>query len=287
MSEFNLVNIDTSFESYQQLINLYNENKDSWFETIEISFQQWFAANLSSAIGGILDKLLGDLNTIHFNNIPPQIQTIIQKNNFLSHFDYQRIDDINNTTIRYLKLKPTDGRFFHGYVVKELLNRPELPKMSSALKKKIAESIYEIFVNAQLHSESDFIYTCGQFFPTKHTIEFTITDTGIGFKNRVNNRFETNLSSVQAIKWAMIDGNSTKQDISGGIGLAILREFVSINKGKIQIISDDGFYQLDSNGVQTRLFSGSFPGTIINMQFKTDDTTSYSLMSEAESDELF
>lgn len=287
MSEFNLVNIDTSFESYQQLINLYNENKDNWFETIEISFQQWFAANLSSAIGGILDKLLGDLNTIHFNNIPPQIQTIIQKNNFLSHFDYQRIDDINNTTIRYLKLKPTDGRFFHGYVVKELLNRPELPKMSSALKKKIAESIYEIFVNAQLHSESDFIYTCGQFFPTKHTIEFTITDTGIGFKNRVNNRFETSLSSVQAIEWAMIDGNSTKQDISGGIGLAILREFVSINKGKIQIISDDGFYQMDFNGVQTRLFSGSFPGTIINMQFKTDDTTSYSLMSEAESDELF
>jgi hypothetical protein len=287
MSEFNLVNIDTSFESYQQLINLYNENKDNWFETIEISFQQWFAANLSSAIGGILDKLLGDLNTIHFNKIPPKIQTIIQKNNFLSHFDYQRIDDINNTTIRYLKLKPTDGRFFHGYVVKELLNRPELPKMSSALKKKIAESIYEIFVNAQLHSESDFIYTCGQFFPTKHTIEFTITDTGIGFKNRVNNRFETNLSSVQAIEWAMIDGHSTKQDISGGIGLAILREFVSINKGKIQIISDDGFYQMDSNGLQTRLFSGSFPGTIINMQFKTDDTTSYSLMSEAESDELF
>ena len=287
MSEFNLVNIDTSFESYQQLINLYNENKDNWFETIEISFQQWFAANLSSAIGGILDKLLGDLNTIHFNNIPPKIQTIIQKNNFLSHFGYQRIDDINNTTIRYLKLKPTDGRFFHGYVVKELLNRPELPKMSSALKKKIAESIYEIFVNAQLHSESDFIYTCGQFFPAKHTIEFTITDTGIGFKNRVNNRFETNLSSVQAIEWAMIDGHSTKQDISGGIGLAILREFVSINKGKIQIISDDGFYQMDSNGLQTRLFSGSFPGTIINMQFKTDDTTSYSLMSEAESDELF
>ncbi|MBC2695284.1 MAG: ATP-binding protein [Desulfobacteraceae bacterium] len=250
MSEFNLVNIDTSFESYQQLINLYNENKDNWFETIEISFQQWFAANLSSAIGGILDKLLGELNTIHFNNIPPKIQTIIQKNNFLSHFDYQRIDDINNTTIRYLKLKPTDGRFFHGYVVKELLNRPELPKMSSALKKKIAESIYEIFVNAQLHSESDFIYTCGQFFPTKHTIEFTITDTGIGFKNRVNNRFETSLSSVQAIKWAMIDGNSTKQDISGGIGFAILREFVSINKDKIQIIRDDGFYQMDSNGVQ-------------------------------------
>ncbi|MDR4507873.1 MAG: hypothetical protein MRJ65_06500 [Candidatus Brocadiaceae bacterium] len=45
--------------------------------------------------------------------------------------------------------------------------------------KKITESIYEIFVNAQIHSETDFIYTCGQFFPNKHMIEFTIKDTGI------------------------------------------------------------------------------------------------------------
>ena len=60
MSKFNLINIDTSFESYQQLIDLYNENKDCRFETIEISFQQWFAANLSSALGAILDKLLLD-----------------------------------------------------------------------------------------------------------------------------------------------------------------------------------------------------------------------------------
>ncbi|MCD4766095.1 MAG: hypothetical protein K8R34_06255, partial [Methanosarcinales archaeon] len=89
------------------------------------------------------------------------------------------------------------------------------------------------------------------------------------------------------IKWAMKDGHSTKQGISGGIGLAILKEFVILNKSKIQIISDDGFYQLDPNGVQTRLFSGSFPGTIINMEFKTDNVTSYSLISETESDELF
>ncbi len=101
MSEFNLVNIDTSFESYQQLINLYNENKDSWFETIEISFQQWFAANLSSDIGGILDKLLGELNTIHFNNIPPQIQTIIQKNNFRVLFPEQLLICSLKLTIRH------------------------------------------------------------------------------------------------------------------------------------------------------------------------------------------
>ncbi len=159
--------------------------------------------------------------------------------------------------------------------------------MSSALKKKITESIYEIFINAQIHSETDFIYICGQFFPKKNNIEFTITDTGIGFKNRVNGRFKTNLSSVQAIKWAINDGHSTKLGISGGIGLAILKDFVIKNKGKIQIISNDGFYQLDAEGEQTGHFSGSFPGTIVNMHFSTDDTTSYLLTDEASYEDLF
>jgi hypothetical protein len=287
MNKDTLTNIDTSFEGYQQLINVYNQNKDSLFETIELSFQQWFDANLCAALGGIFDKFLNGLNTIRFKNIPPKIQAIIQKNDFLSHFGYKRLVDTHNTTIKYLKLKPTDGRFFHRYVVEELLNRPELPDMSPALKRKITESIYEIFVNAQIHSETDFIYTCGQFFPNKHTIEFTITDTGIGFKNRVNKRFETNLSSVQAIKWAVNEGHSTKLGISGGIGLAILKEFITKNKGMIQIISDDGFYQLDAEGEQTRQFSGSFPGTIVNMQFLTNDTTSYSLKSEVSLEDLF
>jgi len=281
-----LNNIDTSFESYQQLIKFYLENKDKFFDTIEIDFQQWFSANLCSALGGILDQFLNSLNTINFNT-PFTIKTVIQKNDFLSHFGYKRLSDTHNTTIKYLKLKPTDGKFFHGYVSKELLNRSELPNMSAALKKKIAESIYEIFVNAQIHSETNFIYTCGQFFPKKNNIEFTITDTGIGFKNRVNRRFKTNLSSVQAIKWAINDGNSTKLGISGGIGRAILKEFVTKNGGKIQIISDDGFYQLDAQVEKTIQFSGSFPGTIVNMQFLTDDPKSYSLISETALEDLF
>jgi hypothetical protein len=287
MSNFTLRNIDTSFDSYQQLINLYNENREKLFDTIELYLQQWFSANLSSALGGILDKLIENLNIVNICNLPANIETILKKNNFLSHFGFQKVVDVNNTTIKYLKLKPADGRFFHSYVVAELLNRPELPEMTSALKKKISESIYEIFVNAQIHSETDFIYTCGQFFPARHEIEFTITDTGIGFKNRINGRFGSNLSSVQAIKWAVNDGHSTKHGISGGIGLAILKEFISKNRGRIQIISDNGFYQIDSGTEQCKLFSGSFPGTIINMKFKTDDTSSYLLSDEISLDDIF
>jgi hypothetical protein len=242
---------------------------------------------LTSPLGGLLDRISSNLNTIKFNQIPPDIRIILQKNGFLSHFGYARLIDANNTTIQYLKLKPTDGRFFNQYVVSELLERPELPDLSAALKKKIIESIYEIFINAQIHSETDFIYTCGQFFPKKNKIEFSITDTGVGFQKKVNDRFNCALSPIQAIKWAIGDGNSTKKDISGGIGLAILKEFVIQNRGKIQIISGNGFYQLGENNEEFKEFAGSFPGTIINMQFNTNDKNSYVLAGEFKDDDIF
>jgi hypothetical protein len=286
MGEFNLININSSFESYQQLIDLYHENKNRQFEIIKISFQQWFDANLSSVLGGVLDKLHWNLNTIQFNFNSSDIQTIIQKNNFLSHFGYEKVNNLHNTTIKYNKLKPSDGKFFHKYVFNEVLEHPELPNISLELKKKIAESIYEIFINAKQHSKSEFIYTCGQFFPTKHILKFTITDIGIDFKNQINNKFKKNLSSIQAIKWAMIDGNSTKQD-TGGIGLTILKEFICMNEGKMQIVSNDGFYQLDVDEVKTKFFSNNFPGTIINMEFKTDDAKSYILNGETELNDIF
>lgn len=282
-----LRNIDTSFESYQKIIDLYRSHKDSVFEAIELGLSQWFAANMCSALGGVLDKITENLNEIKFVNISEKIKIILMKNDFLSHYGFKKIIDINNTTIKFLKLKPTDGKYFYLFVTNELLSRPELPCISLPLKKKMTEAIYEIFVNAQIHSETKNIYTCGQFYPQKNIIEFTITDTGIGFKNRINQRFKRNLTSIQTIQWAINDCHTTKIGISGGLGLALLKEFIGKNKGKLQIISDDGFYQYDSNGEDVKLFHGAFPGTIVNLQFKTDDTSSYILSDEVSLDDIF
>ena len=278
--------IKNTFESYQKLISFYNEHKDKLFETIPLSIDIWFDANMCSALGCLLDKLTENFNTIDIQYINPRIETILLKNDFLSYFGRQRIVDQYHTTIRYIKLNPTDGKYFNSYIVNELIARAELPRMSAMVKQKMAEAIYEIFVNAQMHSETKHIYTCGQFFPSKNIIEFSITDIGIGFKNKVNQRFNSNLSSVQSILWATKDRHTTKEGMTGGIGLAFIKEFVEKNKGKMQIISDDGFYEFDCKGEQTKLFDGIFPGTIVNLQFRTNDESSY-ILSKEESDNIF
>lgn len=159
--------------------------------------------------------------------------------------------------------------------------------MSKKLKERMAEAIYEIFVNAQIHSETEHICTCGQFYPNKDMIEFTIVDAGIGFKEKVNRRFKSNLSSTQAIQWATKDKHTTEVGVTGGIGLALLNEFIEKNRGKVQIVSDNGFYQFDRQGELLQEFNGSFPGTIVNLQFNTRDRSSYLLKSELSVDNVF
>jgi hypothetical protein len=287
MSSLN--NIDNTFEGFQKLIHLYEENKDKMFSHIHIELHQWFAANMSAVLGAVLDKFTADLNDIHFDHITQEIEGILLKNDFLTYYGKQRALDTNNTTIKFQKLKLTDGKYFKNYVIEELIEGRivNLLTMSNAVKEKIVEGIYEIFVNAQIHSGSPFIYTCGQFFPGKHEIAFTIVDIGIGFKEKINQRFDSNLSAIQAIKWAVQDKKTTKIGVSGGIGLAVLKEFIELNKGKMQIVSSDGFYQFDSQGEQTSQFVGQFPGTIVNLQFNTNDSHNYSLKNEIDINNIF
>ena len=270
--------INNDFNSYQRMIEYYHDKKELFFETLDIKLAGWFSANSCSMLGAILSKLQDNLNVIHVD--AGNARNILERNGFLSFFGHEKTVDINNTTISYQHLSPEDDRYFNNYVMNEFLNKPDLPDMTKTLKRKLAESIYEIFINAKMHSGSDKIFTCGQFFPKRNEIEFMITDIGIGIREVVNRRFNTNLSSVQAIKWAITEGHTTKQGVSGGIGFSILGEFIEKNRGKIQIISNDGFWESSVSQVSTKFFKHEFPGTVVNISVRTDDDAHYSLVDE-------
>ncbi len=278
MSSYNINNIQNDFDSYNQLVNLYAQNKNSMFTGINVNLSGWFSANICSMLGAILTKFQDDLNMVGID--AGDSKNILERNGFLSFFGHEKVPDYNNTTIPYKVLSIKDDRYFHNYVFREFIGKLALLNMTNALKKKLTESIYEIFINAKMHSKTEKIFVCGQFFPKKHKIEFMITDIGLGIKNVVNRAFNVNLSATQAIKWAILDKNTTKKGVSGGIGLSLLHEFIKMNKGRVQIVSNEGFWQLDNANITTNSFDNEFPGTMVNISVRTDDTNSYILKSE-------
>jgi hypothetical protein len=82
----NLISINNSFESYQKLISFYQEIKDKFFDDVHLSLSHFFAANMSAALGAILNQFSDNINDIHFDYMSSSIEAILQKNDFLAYY---------------------------------------------------------------------------------------------------------------------------------------------------------------------------------------------------------
>jgi hypothetical protein len=96
------------------------------------------------------------------------------------------------------------------------------------------------------------------------------------------------MSAEEAISWATEGRNTTKRDsIPGGLGLKLLSEFIRLNGGRIQIISDTGYWCQDSSRISTSILTHPFPGTVVDLEIRTNDTNSYMLSSELADSDIF
>ncbi len=243
---------------------------------------------MCATFGAVLYKVGREPNTVTLSNLRSPIETILSKNGFLSHYGRAKKQDTYGTTIEYKRFEQRDDRYFAAYVEENLVGKG-IPEMSEGLRKKFIESIFEIFSNAVIHSRTEMgIFSCGQFFPKKKRLVFSISDLGIGIRQTVEEHTGQDLTAEQAIAWAM-DGRNTTKDgpIPGGLGLKLLREFITMNKGRIQIVSDRGYWELSEGKISTRAFSEPFPGTTVNIEINTADTSSYYLSSEIQPEDIF
>jgi hypothetical protein len=136
--KFDLPDIRHNKNGFETLVFLYKQFIGCFFETIEIDLKNttWFDAHMCAAFGAILYRLSVNVNTIKMINMRPQIEEILAKNGFLSHYGREKIPDRWGTTIPYHRFNIKDDRYFAEYVERELMSRAEVPKMSQSLQKK-------------------------------------------------------------------------------------------------------------------------------------------------------
>ena len=273
------------------MVRLAAETQACLFEDIDIDMGavSWFDADMCAAFGAILYRLGEHLNTIRLINIRPGVENILSKNGFLSHYGGEKIPDRWGTTIPYQRFDVKDDRYFADYIEHELMNRSEIPVMSTGLQKKFRESIFEIFSNAVLHSRTEKgIFSCGQFYPTRQRLDFSVADLGVGIRRNIKDNTGLDLSSEEAISWATQGRNTTKRGpVPGGLGLKLLGEFIDLNGGCIQIVSDTGYWRRENGRTLSVLLTHPFPGTVVSLEINTADTNSYSLTSELSPADIF
>ena len=276
---------------FEALVRLHGQTGECLFDDVEVELgaTTWFDADMCAALGAVLYRLGEDLNTVRLTNLRPGVENILSKNGFLSHYGRSKIPDRWGTTIPYRRFDVKDDRYFADYIENELIHRSEMPSMSPGLLKKFRESIFEIFSNAVLHSGTKLgIFSCGQFFPKRDRLDFSVADLGVGMCQNIKDKVGLDFSAVEAIDWATRGRNTTKRGpVPGGLGLKLLGEFIDLNGGCIQIVSDAGYWRREKGKTVTAQLSGAFPGTVVTVEINTADTNSYILSSELNAEDIF
>ncbi len=167
-------------------------------------------------------------------------------------------------------------------------------RVSNELRDAIVGRVWEIYANAFEHGQSDIgIFSCGQHYPDLHLLKLTVIDFGVGipsnvryFLFKVDQRFQS-LPAANCLKWAFQRGTTTKPNgASRGMGLDLLKEFVKINKGKLEIFSHEGYAMIDEKQEIFMNRETSFEGTLINITLICDESY-YRLASEATEEFIF
>lgn len=285
-----LPNINTNYAGFSSFIDMYNKiNECTTGEALTINMPSWFSANMCSPFGAILglarDSKRVESVTLQIGN--KDVLDILKKNNFLYLVGYpiKPLRDVYDNAIIYRVFFRNESCFFNKYIENNLIRR--LPPMSNSLNKVFKNSIFEIFQNAVIHSETKTIFVCGQRFHNKKNVNFSITDTGVGFHKKITSFTGLCLTPIEAIEWA-IQGNTTKKGpIPGGSGLKLIKEFITDNNGKMQIASDCGYWELSNGVIKTRAFSAPFPGSVVNIEIDTTDACAYNLQNKVELNNIF
>jgi len=152
-----------------------------------------------------------------------------------------------------------------------------VPAMANSLRMKIYESIDELFSNAALHSNSDLgVSASGSYLESDERLFFAMADGGRGIPGSVRDAQIPYASDEEAIAWAMMENNTTKQsNIPGGLGSVVLCTFVKLNGGRLVIASRKGFWCLTANDMYYKPLPHEYPGTAIILDVVPSDTNEY------------
>ena len=283
-------NIHTDFNSHSRLSELFRQLLSiQRATTVYLDFSEcsFIASNQFAIIGCIFDtyKMTHPNAKMYYMNLGRDIKRTIQTNGFHRYMRLESRPDTDSTTIPFRVFGINQISQFEKYILMGIFDRKDIPKMSGMVREKIIDNILEIFNNVKEHTNSKRIYTCGQYFPKKNLLYFTIVDYGETIPYNVNKYCKKNNISLPEnhLAWAIMPGNTTRLATTpGGLGLSLIQEFIDLNNGELYIVSGNETYEKYGDKEIQRNMKNPFPGTIVTVAINLSDKSTYCFTSETE-----
>lgn len=153
-------------------------------------------------------------------------------------------------------------------------------QVSPLLKDAIVGKVWEIYANSFEHGSSAVgVFSCGQYYGAMNQLVLSVVDFGIGIPSKIRTFLQSdprsqNLLSSACLEWALQRGNTTsiQLGVARGLGLDLLKEFLRVNDGSLEIYSNNGYAIVDRNGERYQDLNGTFSGTAVQIKLNCDET---------------
>jgi len=263
------VNTNFNFQSISKMLNqiasITKIDSEICFDFSEVS---WFSAELTTFLGVEFKYLFDKDFKLYVTGLHGQILTILEKNGFLHKFHVgKKIPDFNHTTIPFEIIHSDDVEKINSYLTTSVFPKTKLG-ISNDLIKNFKSIVFEITDNTKQHSKSSNVLMCGQWFPRKNELTFTIADDGITIPKKIESSIPLDFTKdTDYIEWATELGTSTKTHLEAGLGLFDLKSTMA-ECGELSILSRNGFWKMTSSGtIISHTLKNKFHGTLIHMNF--------------------
>lgn len=271
----------TGVDSYRELSRLYHTMRDRPDCLCQLDWEQLehLDANLSAVLAAIANHTADDNGTRLLMDPTRQCQpdSVFVRNGLAGHLanDGTLVHDERQSTIPVCCFTIDQVDAFVDYVDVKLLGHRGLRQLTAQQREKIASCFYELFGNVEQHARINHVAVCGQYFPAKGLLIFTMVDFGVGFFPGVH-EYALRMGHPpintprDAITWAL-KGGSTKTQAQGGSGLlGIVKQCQSTNSS-IHVATSGGYFLYDplqSQPVVYEAVDKPLPGTLIHLLFR-------------------
>ncbi|MBX9694015.1 MAG: ATP-binding protein [Cyanobacteria bacterium] len=288
--------INDDLRDFQRLFKLQQQFNSRNEIRLDFSNCRFLKQNAVAFLGGLIRQALRRGCQIRLEgSIPSNIEEHLSYNGFLEAFG---LGGYNSTgsSIPYKESKTKDPSDIRGYLRDYWLGRGWIT-ISNESRKAVLGKVWEIYDNAFEHGGSGIVvYSCGQRYQQLGVLKLSVVDFGVGIPRNVRqfleqkrrmdwfagststSPFESDLAAQlektrkmrasEALRWALVAGNSTRQGHCGGLGLDEISRFVRSNGGKLEIFSETGYVSIAKERTVHQDIPYGFQGTLLNITLR-------------------
>lgn len=234
---------------------------NGYFEEVRFDFSRcdFLRPNAIAFLGGLARLIESRMGSVTFDWSTlrnAKVMATLRQNGFAGAFGHASAP-WDGTSIPFREDKSLDMNRIMDYLTYSWIGKGWV-HVSELLRDAIAGRMWEIYNNAFEHSGTQIgVFSCGQYFRTHNDLILSVVDFGRGIpanvraflRYHVNEETVSKLSGAACLKWAFQPGNSTCMGgVARGLGLDLLKEFIRVNQGKLEVYSNEGYAIVDKGG---------------------------------------